>query len=122
MCGRESSVFGLKVDCPGVRCKVVQESNGVPILPVGFDRLHLKIQMDQLKRFGCPCFRGGEGFLCYLPLHTTGAKVFRKNFNIWKILDIFPSLSQHFTRGVRKALVHSLKINTINSGETVILF
>ena len=121
-CGRESSILSLEVDCPGVRCKVIQEGNGVPIFPIGFDWLHLKIRVDQFKRLGCPCFGGGEGFLCHLPLRATGAKVFRGDFNIRKILDIFPSLSQHFSRGVREASVHSLEINTIDSGETIVLF
>ena len=40
-CGGESGVFGPEVDYPGVRCKVVQEGNGVPVFPVGFDWLHL---------------------------------------------------------------------------------
>ena len=78
--------------------------------------------MDQLKRFSSPCFGSGEGFLRHFPLCTTGAKVFGGDFDVWKILDIFPSFSQHFTRGVREASVHSLEINTVDSGETIVLF
>ena len=78
--------------------------------------------MDQLKRLSCPCLGGGEGLLCHLPLCTTRAKVFRGDFDVWKILNIFPSLSQHFSRGVRETSVHGLKINTIDSGETIVLF
>ena len=121
-CGGESGVFCPEIYCPGVRCKVVEEGNGIPVFPVRFDWLHLKIRMDQLKWLSRPYFRGGEGLLRHLPLRATGAKVFRGDFNIRKILDIFPSLSQHFTRGVREASVHSLEINTIYSGETIVLF
>ena len=78
--------------------------------------------MDQLKWLSCPCLGGREGLLRHLPLRTTGAKVFRGDFDIRKILDIFPSLSQHFSRGVHEVSVHSLEINTIDSGETIVLF
>ena len=122
MCGGESSVFGPEIDCPGVRCKVVKEGNGVPILPIGFNWLHLKIRMDQLKWLSGPCFGGRERLLCHLSLCTTGAEMFRGDFDVRKILDVFPSSSQHFTRGVREASMHSLKIYTINSGETIVLF
>ena len=105
-----------------MRCKVIEEGNGVPVLPVQFDWLHLEIQVDQLKRLGSPCFGGREGLLRHLPLRTSRAKVFRGDFDVQKILDIFPSLSQHFSRGVREASVHGLKIDTVNSGETVVHF
>ena len=121
-CGRESSVFCLEIDNPGVRCEVIQEDNRIPVLPIGFDWICLQIQMDQLKQFGCPCFGGGEGFLYHLPLCTARAKVFRGDFDVQKILDIFPSLLQHFTRGVCEVSVHNLEIHITYSGETVVHF
>ena len=121
-CGRESGVFCPEIDSPGVRCKVVQEGNGIPVFPVGFNWLHLEIRVDQLKWFSCPCLGGREGLLRHLSLRTTGAKVFRGDFDVRKILDIFPSLSQHFTRGVREVSVHSLKIHIVDGGETVVHF
>ena len=97
-------------------------SDLVPIFPIGFDWLHLKIRMDQLKRFCCPCFGSGERLLGHLSLRTTGAKVFGGDFDVQKILDIFPSLSQHFSRGVREASVHNLEIHVIYSGATLVHF
>ena len=48
--------------------------------------------------------------------------MFRGDFDVQKVLDIFPSLPQHFTRGVHEALVYNLKIHIIDSGETVVHF
>ena len=121
-CGRESHIFCLEIDSPGVRCKVIKEDDRIPILPVRLNWIHPQIRMDQFKQFGCPCFGSGEGLLCHLSLCTTGAKVFRGDFDIRKILDIFPSLLQHFTRGVHEVLVHNLEIHIIHSGETAVHF
>ena len=122
MCGGESSVFCSEIDGPGMGCEVVQKGNGVPVFSIGLDWLHLKIRVDQLKRFSRPCFGGGERLLRHLSLRATGAEVFRGDLDIRKILDIFPSFSQHFSRGVREVSVHNLEIHVIHSGETVVHF
>ena len=48
--------------------------------------------------------------------------MFRGDFDVQKVLDIFFSFLQHLSRGVHEALVHDLKIHIIHCGETIVHF